>query len=538
MARRSAVAVALLVALSACTSKAASSPAAPSTTPLSRLACKPKPSAAVTAAAVDGVPSDRDITSFDGTQIRIHWFPRATGTERSPTILMGPGWGSAGDSNTTGSSALGITSIKDLRDAGYNVLTWDPRGFGKSNGTITVDSATAEGRDVQRIIDWVAEQPGVQLDAPHDPRMGMVGASYGGGIQLVTAAIDCRVDAIVPSWAWHSLATSLYKAATPKTGWGALLYAAASGRDLDPHIRSAFNSGVTTGRLSADDAAWFEQRGPGNLVSKIRVPTLFVQGTVDTLFTLDEAVENYRILRRNGVPTAMVWACTGHGVCLTDAGDKDRARQKALAWLERYVQRDASTPTGPRFEFVDQKGQTYTADDYPLAAGTPIAADGHGTLLLSPADGSGPAQLPADNKDFLGPFVAPITPAKAINSVDVTVTNGRTAAVVIGAPKLRLTYRGRAKTDTRPTRLFAQLVDASTGIVVGNQVTPIDVTLDGAEHTTTVPLETIVFTLEPGAHLVLQLVATTVTYVQPQLGGSVDITAHLALPVTADLTAR
>ena len=34
----------------------------------------------------------------------------------------------------------------------------------------------------------------------------MVGASYGGGIQLVTAAIDNRIDAIVPTIAWHALA--------------------------------------------------------------------------------------------------------------------------------------------------------------------------------------------------------------------------------------------------------------------------------------------------------------------------------------------
>jgi len=42
-------------------------------------------------------------------------------------------------------------------------------------------------------------------------------------------------------------------------------------------------------------------------VKQINAPTLFVQGTVDTLFTLDEAVENYRILRSRGVPTAMIW---------------------------------------------------------------------------------------------------------------------------------------------------------------------------------------------------------------------------------------
>ena len=58
----------------------------------------------------------------------------------------------------------------------------------------------------------------------------MVGGSYGGGIQIVTAAIDCRVDAIVPIIAWHSLTTSLAKADTPKNGWASILIAATNGR--------------------------------------------------------------------------------------------------------------------------------------------------------------------------------------------------------------------------------------------------------------------------------------------------------------------
>ena len=38
----------------------------------------------------------------------------------------------------------------------------------------------------------------------------MVGGSYGGGIQLVTAGFDNRVDVIVPGIAWNSLVDSLY----------------------------------------------------------------------------------------------------------------------------------------------------------------------------------------------------------------------------------------------------------------------------------------------------------------------------------------
>ena len=48
----------------------------------------------------------------------------------------------------------------------------------------------------------------------------MSGPSYGGGIQLVTAGIDRRVDAITPTIAWNSLLTGLYKEGSVKQGWG------------------------------------------------------------------------------------------------------------------------------------------------------------------------------------------------------------------------------------------------------------------------------------------------------------------------------
>ena len=124
-------------------------------------------------------PSDYDVTSFDGTRIRVHWFPnpQATASNRLPTVLKGPGWGQAGDTDTAthGSGLFGDVNIADLWNAGYSVLTWDPRGFGKSGGAVSVDAPNVEGRDTQVLLDWVAAQPNVQLDAPGDPRVGMVG---------------------------------------------------------------------------------------------------------------------------------------------------------------------------------------------------------------------------------------------------------------------------------------------------------------------------------------------------------------------------
>ncbi len=263
--------------------------------------------ALLAAAPAAAQAADVTVTSFDGTKIVAHWFPvdGASPSAPKPTVMMGPGWGGAGDENVTGGdlTGVGVPGIKTLHDAGYNVLTWDPRGFGASGGTVSVNSKALEGRDAQGLIDWLAGQSGVQLDKAGDPRLGMAGGSYGGGIQLVTAAIDRRVDAIAPAIAWNSLKSSLDKDLTVKTGWAGFLYGVGATHSLDPHIKSANDEGLSTGILSAENAAWFTGRGPGDaLIRKIRTPTLLLQGTVDTLFTLDESVRNYRILRKQGVP--------------------------------------------------------------------------------------------------------------------------------------------------------------------------------------------------------------------------------------------
>jgi ABC-2 type transport system ATP-binding protein len=496
----------------------------------------------VIAAPVPGSASDWNLTSFDGTTIRVHWFPvaGATTTHPEPTILMGPGWGESGDTDTTTTSSglFDFVTIRQLWDNGYNVLTWDPRGFGRSGGSAEIDSPAVEGRDMERIISWVATRPGVQLDRPGEPRLGMVGVSYGAGIQLTTAAVDCRVDAIVPIWSWHSLTTSLDKGNIAKNGWSGLLYAALAGRPIDPNLAQAHQESLSTGLIDPAERAWFVQRGPGQLVDRIHAPTLLVQGEEDDLFTLDEAITNYGILRHGDVPTAMVWMCGGHGVCLTNPGNAKLVATRTLAWLSRYVKGERSVDVGPRFTFVDQNGVTYGASDYPLPTTRSITADGHGTFQLTAAGGSGPAHPPADSSDPLAPIAGPVTPAKAAHALDVDVPVGSRSGLVVGAPQLRLTYRGTTPGGTRPTRVFAQIVDDTSGLVLDNQITPIVVTLDGRQHTTSVSLESVAYHAEPGAHLTLQLVATTVAYAQPRLGGTIRFEQiHLALPVVSGATA-
>lgn len=500
-------------------------------------ACHRPTPAPVQATPVAGVPSNWTITSFDGTKIRAHWFPApgASASHSEPTILEGPGWGEAGATTST-PDILGSLSVTGLNSDGYNVLTWDPRGFGQSAGTIEIDSPNYEARDVSRLIDWVSTRPGVQLDAPGDPRMGMVGGSYGGGIQFVTAAEDCRIDAIVPEIAWHSLTTSLDKANTSKSGWSNLLYSLASPAHRDPHMTSAYQDSLATGTISVADYRWFAGKGPANLVKKIRAPTLIIQGTVDNLFTLDEGVTNFKAIQASGVPVHMVWFCDGHGICLTNPGDPNYVPNATMAWLNRWVKRDPSVNIGPAVDIIDQNGVRYAASTYPLPSARSLSAQGKGTLQLVATGGSGPVTVHSTNSDPVGALASSITPAEAANAVNVTIDGGSQASLVVGAPHVTLTYQGTVPAGATPTRVFAQIVDGSTGLVLGNQVTPIDVTLDGKSHTTSVPLEIVSQALAPGQHVVLQLVATTVAYAQPRLGGSVTFSAiNVTLPVVSGL---
>lgn len=478
-------------------------------------------------------PRDVKIISFDGTPIYVHFMPAAGlhNGGQAPTILDGPGLGMPGQTSIYGSfldgvltNALGMPSVLDLRNAGYNVVTWDPRGEYSSGGTLQIDSPDYEAKDVSAIISWLATQPEVELDGSPsnlDPKIGMVGASYGGGIQLVTAATDHRVDAIVPTIAWNSLNTSLYKSQSFKSGWGTLLSAALvlTLARANPKILPAAVYGDLTGSLTQADQDLLAERGPDYLLNQIIAPTLLIEGTVDTLFTLAEANANAQVLMNN-VPTKVLWFCGGHGVCTNDLFNTGGVliEKRTIDWLDRYVKGDTAVNTGPQFEWVDQRGQHLSSASYDLTPSDPIVATNTTTRTLSlvPFLGAG---------GLLG--VLPIGSSRAINALNLTTSAATTTTYVVGAPHLTFTYSGTGSGD----HLYAQLVDNSTGQVLGNQVTPISVRLNGTEQVASVDLEMVAQTLKPGQKVTVQLFSSSASYRAVGALGSVTVTnMELTLP--------
>ena len=483
------------------------------------------------------------VASFDGTKISVNFFPAAglQNGQDAETIFNGPGLGSAGYTDPTAVISLAnlIPGIKTLRDGGYNVVTWDPRGEYDSGGTLQLDSPFFEGRDVQALISWASTLPGVKTTAPGDPVMGMVGGSYGGGIQLVTAGIDKRVEAIVPVIAWNSLTMALYPEKAFKSGWATLLGLdlLIAGAKINAQIYPAIILGDLLGFITEVQQAIIESSGPTVLVNNITAPTLLIQGTVDGLFTLRQAFTNAAMLGANGVPVEMIWACGGHGICLNPPNDNQATHlvNATMDWLDRYVRGNELVPTGPRFEWYDQNGDYHASEVMPTESGfygEPfVAQSGGGFLPIIPIGGSGPQTQPPTPW-----LLSPATASKASLALNMKIAPPE-GAQFVGAPQVTLTYEGLGTA----THIYGQIVDDASGLVLGNLVTAIPVTLDGRSRSVTFDLEQIAYTAGAGDTLTLQLTGFATPYLDLTQIGFIDVQGvTLSLPTvsTAEPVAR
>ncbi|CAB4917298.1 unannotated protein [freshwater metagenome] len=474
------------------------------------------------------------ITSFDGTRIDAD-FQRADGLApgaKAPTVVLTHGFGATRETLEIAALAepLGQVPAAAFRARGYNTVTYDSRGFGRSGGEIDLDSPEREGRDASAVIDHVATRPEARLDAAGDPRVGMHGASYGGGVQWAAASRDARIDTLVPSISWTSLVQALARDGRLKLGWGlplvglgevsglALGIFAPQGPELGAfpvELLTLATKAAVTGRSDEALTGYLRARSTGDGIAKVRAPSLIVQGTADTLFTPSQSIEMRRLLRQAGTPVKMLWFCGGHGVCLTGSGGDAVVQPRVLDWMDRWLKGDASVPTGPGFEWVADDGKLRSAADYPLKPAGTITASGGGTLPITPLSSTA------------GLLVAA---TRASSAVEVPVPAQTATKDVVAEPVVRLRYRG---TSTAPdTHLYAQIVDETRGVVVGNQVTPIPVTLDGQERTVERSLEGVAMRITPGSRYRLQVTDGSNVYGLTTGVGTAQLSdVRLTLPV-------
>jgi ABC-2 type transport system ATP-binding protein len=482
------------------------------------------------------------VESADGTPIvaTLMLPAGASSTNPVPAVIGTHGW-----AGSRARSPSGLTAR--LIDRGYAILTWDSRGFGESGGEANVGAPGFEVEDARALLDYLASRPEILADGPNDPRVGWIGGSNAGGVQLNTAAFDDRVEAIVPEIPWGDLIQDLFPNGVAKQTWDAVLYSAglATGTALGlqspagpqtgaypPQIHQAFAEVTATGQLSEPIREWFAFRSTTRWSSRIRTPTLILQGTVDVLFPLEDGFTNYRNVRGKA-PVKLIAYCSGHSLSGCSypggssgypegAGDKPPLYQdRIVAWLDRYV-KGLDVATGPAIEWQAQDGRYYGAPRWPLPTTRWVTGTSLETgALVGPGPGGG------DGPDDGNP--APASELGTTAARAPVLGPFARARSILGAPAVHL---GGSVTGVRGFA-FLELVDVApdgTRVTVDDQVMP--VSLDGGTVDRVVDMHGVAWRLQPGHVLELELTTGSTPYAVPRSGPFiVDLTATAKLPL-------
>lgn len=508
----------------------------------------------------------------DGTPVRldVSVWPQSSG--RHPVVLLAHGFGGTKDSVTS--------EADDLHGRGYVVIAWSARGHGQSGGRIHLNDPAYEIADARTLLDLAAKRPDVELDAPGDPRAGVMGASYGGALGLMLAGADRRVDGVVSAITWNDLADAFFPQAAiraPATtaagrapvdvagpfkqvwatnfflsalrgGGGQGEGAARCGR-FDPTICRLFVQASETGAASPQLTALLRAHSPKPTMNAVTAPTFLVQGVGDSLFGLDQADATASALAAAGTPYAVRWSDGGHDAASTHESEELEA---SYTWLDHYVRDKASAsrsesalPTaaftyGIPASRAGQPTTLHTLTAYPGLSGAPLRtrelplATTSGSLLHPP--GGQPASLIAV------PGLAAL--GVSLSTYQIAALPGQSTALdtepiaeattVVGSPTMRLTVTS----DAPDVTLFASVWRVTGGSVTLTNplVAPVRLAVTPGRPTpVTISLPGATYDLPAGTRWRVLLTSTESTYSNSRTPSSIRISgaSALTLPVAA-----
>jgi ABC-2 type transport system ATP-binding protein len=473
----------------------------------------------------------------------------------APAILATNGFGGSKDDF----SALAPAYAR----RGYVFLAYSGLGFGGSGCKIQLDDPDWDGKAGVQLVSFLggskAAMDGTKIDyverdkkdhegnkRDDDPRVGMIGGSYGGQIQFAIAGLDPRMDALVPQITWNDLSYSLVPNntdfakgvtyATPgvaKLDWPVLFTAVGL-----TGIREAFNdpshvgqcpnfddrvcrSLVKTGSLGFPDEetlGLLRHASVATYMEKIKIPTFLSQGQSDTLFNLQEAVATYQALRAQKTPVKMLWRSAGHsggglGTSEFDSTNLEKAYESRLSleWFDFWLRGIGSAPKLD-FSFLrdwvpfkgDAAPSVGVTPSYPAGTDTPLFLSSGSALVESQAKvQAGNAQFAATQGSLTGngggfqPVPAPDAPALGVSFKGAPLAED---LEVVGVPKVRLKLdaptfaQSQAAGPAGKLVLFAKLYDVDpagkktlprndlSAVRIGDVTKPVVIEMPGIAH--------------------------------------------------------
>ncbi len=479
----------------------------------------------------------------------------ASSTQTVPAILTTNGFGGSKDDQ----AGIG----KAFAKRGYAVLSYSGLGFGGSDCKITLDDPDFDGKAASQLVSYLGGRDGIAFtDDAHtqpaprltvvtrdrkdnakrkstnDPRVGMIGGSYGGQVQYAAASVDPRIDTIIPLITWTDLSYSLAPNNTSQTsgvststpGASKLVWALGfSGLGVlngvenapsDPSrligcpnfadfVCPALAVAASTGTVDAQATAALRHASLSSYMKKVTIPTLIMQGQSDTLFNLNEAIAAYQGFKKQKTPVKMVWFNGGHSgpnapgeIDFTNPNPQTQHLAKRVTdWFDHYLKKSAKASTGPDFtyfrDWVSYSGNAKPAyassTSFPVGTKNRFILSGNGELtreagavtsgtaqFTTPAAGVPTSTDPADIVGSQSPLPETDLPgtfaafSTGSLSKPVDVVGKPTLDLQVSAPTAALTQG----TDAGKLVLFAKIADVApdgTTKIVRNLVAPVRV---------------------------------------------------------------
>ncbi|MBT2472181.1 CocE/NonD family hydrolase [Streptomyces sp. ISL-66] len=278
----------------------------------------------------DDEPASVSTTSVvmrDGTRIAADVYVPAAPGPHPLVVMPGAWWAMPQD-------AL-LDDKRQLAEAGYVVVSYDPRGLRRSGGMVDM-AGPLDVADVSDVITWALEH------TPADERrIGLYSSSYGAAVGLNAAAHDARVTAVVALCPWTDLFDSFVHNGTYAGTIATFqeIIGALNGR-MSAETRQAFAS-MRSGRDTTGLQAWALERSPRAFTAALnarRTPVFMAGEWNDPLVP---AGQTGRLLDQLTGPKQLWMSPGGHG----DSSSREASvlkpqaaiRSHATQWLDRFL---------------------------------------------------------------------------------------------------------------------------------------------------------------------------------------------------------
>lgn len=262
------------------------------------------------------IREDIEFQGEGGVTLRGWFYPAQNASTPAPAIVM----------------THGMTAVKEMylddyaqvfAEAGLNVVVYDHRNFGASDGTPRQENdPVLQHRDIRNAISYAIARPEVD-----GSKIGVWGTSFAGGHALLVAAVDKRVKAVVAQVPFISGSRQLSGAVRPDfiahlreqfhgdranrfAGGEPALIPVITPDPTEPAMMSATDAYEWFSKSSADRAPswknevtarsleWASEYEPGSYISRISpTPLLMLVANEDTVAPFQYALDAYEAAR-------------------------------------------------------------------------------------------------------------------------------------------------------------------------------------------------------------------------------------------------